>query len=106
MTTVKENIKNVDTWLRGLFILVFGIIFYALYMIIWLLVVFQFVVKVVTGNINQNLMGFSDGLTRYAYQVLQYMTFQSEVRPWPFAPWPEGAGGMGGTGTGGTAGAG
>lgn len=89
MSTVQENVKNPDTWLRGLFIVVFGIIFYALYLIIWLLVVFQFVVKVVTGNINTNLLGFSDGLTQYAYQVLRYMTFQSEERPWPFAPWPE-----------------
>jgi hypothetical protein len=89
MSTVQENVKNPDTWLRGLFIVVFGIIFYALYLIIWLLVVFQFVVKVVTGNINTNLLGFSDSLTQYAYQVLRYMTFQSEERPWPFAPWPE-----------------
>ena len=40
--SVKEHAKNVDTWLRGLFILVFGVIFYFLYIIIWLLVIFQF----------------------------------------------------------------
>ena len=39
---VKENAKNVDTWIRGLFILIFGVIFYFLYLIIWLLVIFQF----------------------------------------------------------------
>ncbi len=90
MNTVKENVKNPDTWLRGLFIVVFGVIFYALYLIIWLLVVFQFVLKVVTGSLNPQLLAFSDGLTRYAYQVLRYITFQSEDRPWPFAPWPDG----------------
>lgn len=90
MNTVKENVKNPDTWLRGLFIVVFGVIFYALYLIIWLLVVFQFVLKVVTGSLNAQLLAFSDGLTRYAYQVLRYITFQSEDRPWPFAPWPDG----------------
>lgn len=89
MNTVKDNVKNPDTWTRGLFIIVFGIIFYALYFIIWLLVVFQFVIKVLTGSINANLLSFSDGLAKYAYQVLRYMTFQSEERPWPFAPYPD-----------------
>ena len=88
MTTVQENVKNVDTWLRGLFIVIFGVIFYVLVTVIWLLVVFQFVTAVVSGAPNQNLKSFSDSLTQYAYQVLRYMTFQSEERPWPFSPWP------------------
>jgi hypothetical protein len=90
MNTVQDHVKNPDTWMRGLFIVVFGVIFYALYLIIWLLVVFQFVMKVLTGSINANLLTFSDGLSRYAYQVLRYITFQSEDRPWPFASWPDG----------------
>lgn len=85
---VKENIKNVDTWMRGLFIVIFGIIFYVLFWIIWLLVIFQFVTKVVTGGLNKHLENFSGGLTDYALQILQYVTFQSEQRPFPFSPWP------------------
>ena len=86
--TVQENIKNKDTWVRGLFIVVFGVIFYALYLLLWLLIVFQFLTKVFTGELNQNLMEFSQALTRFAQQVLHYMTFQTEERPWPFSPWP------------------
>ncbi|MFQ5658932.1 MAG: DUF4389 domain-containing protein [Gammaproteobacteria bacterium] len=87
---VKENVKNVDVWIRGLFIVIFGVIFYVLYIVIWLLVIFQFLTKVITGNLNQNLFNFSDGLTRYAFQILLYITFQSEERPFPFSPWPVG----------------
>lgn len=87
-TNVKENVKNVDVWIRGLFIIIFGVIFYFLYGIIWLLVVFQFFTKVITGNLNDNLSKFSGGLTSYAMQILNYITFQSEVRPFPFSPWP------------------
>lgn len=85
---IKEHAKNVDVWIRGLFILVFGVIFYFLYGLIWLLVLFQFITKVVTGNLNDQLMQFSNGLTRYAFQILNYITFQSEERPFPFSPWP------------------
>jgi len=46
---IKDHAKNTDTWLRGFFILVFGVIFYFLYILIWLLVIFQFVTKVIAN---------------------------------------------------------
>ena len=91
MTTkdeVKENVKNVDVWIRGLFIIIFGVILYFVFGIIWLLVIFQFFTKVITGSLNENLSKFSGGLTSYVMQILHYITFQSEVRPFPFSPWP------------------
>ncbi|HEY7840681.1 MAG TPA: DUF4389 domain-containing protein [Gammaproteobacteria bacterium] len=87
---VKANVKNVDTWIRGLFIIIYAVISYVLFWIIWLVVIFQFVMKVLTANLNPNVMNFSGGLTRYAFQILEYVTFQSETRPWPFGPWPAG----------------
>ena len=88
---MKANVKNVDTWIRGLFIIIFAFIFQIfLTWIIWLVVVFQFIMKLVTANLNPNVMNFSGGLTRYAFQILEYATFQSEERPWPFGPWPAG----------------
>lgn len=88
VSTVKDHVKNVDTWIRGLFIIIYGVIFYVLFWIIWLVVIFQFLMKVLMGSLNANIMSFSGGLTRYAFQILQYVTFQSEERPWPFGPWP------------------
>ena len=88
MNNMKENAKNVDTWIRGLFIIVFGVIFYVLYIVIWLLVVLQFLTKVLTGELNQNLSDVSRNLTNFASQILLYITFQSEERPFPFSPWP------------------
>jgi len=86
---IKDNAKNIDTWLRGLFILIFGVIFYFLYGLIWLLVIFQFVTKVITGELNSNLEKFSTKMTCYAMQILNYITFQSEERPFPFSPFPD-----------------
>ncbi|NKB36752.1 MAG: DUF4389 domain-containing protein [Gammaproteobacteria bacterium] len=87
--SMKENAQNKDTWLRGLFIIVFGVIFYVLYIVIWLTVILQFLTKVLTGDLNANLSSFSESLTRFAFQILLYITFQSEERPFPFSPWPE-----------------
>ena len=87
---IKDNAKNTDTWLRGLFIVVFAVIFYFLIGLIWLLVIFQFVTKVITGELNGNLEQFSTKLTSYALQILHYITYQSEERPFPFSPFPDG----------------
>ena len=86
---IKENVKNVDVWIRGLFIIVFGVILYFVFIIICLLVIFQFLTKVFTGDLNLQLSNFSKGLTRFVFQILNYITFQSEERPFPFSPWPE-----------------
>ena len=90
LVSIKENAKNIDVWTRGLFILVYGVIFYFLYFLIWLMVIFQFIMKLVTNELNTQLLDFSDSLIKYVAQILLYMTFKSEERPFPFSPWPGG----------------
>jgi uncharacterized protein DUF4389 len=85
---IKENAKNIDVWTRGLFIVVFAVIFYFLFILIWLIVIFQFLMKLITTNLNEQLLDFSDALNKYVSQILLYITFKSEERPFPFSPWP------------------
>ena len=85
---IKENAKNVDVWTRGLFIIIYGVIFYFLFFLIWLVVIFQFLMKLITTELNEQLLDFSDSLTKYVGQILFYITFKSEERPFPFSPWP------------------
>jgi uncharacterized protein DUF4389 len=85
---IKENAKNVDVWIRGLFILVFGVILYFIFTLIWLVVIFQFFMKLITTELNEQLLDFSDALNQYVSQILLYITFKAEERPFPFSPWP------------------
>ena len=87
---IKENAKNIDVWTRGLFILIYAVIFYFLFFLIWLVVIFQFLMKLITTELNSQLLDFSDSLTKYVTQILLYITFKSEERPFPFSPWPKG----------------
>jgi hypothetical protein len=41
-----------------------------------------------TGSINANLKGFLAEVVHYITQVLRYLAFQTEEKPFPFAPWP------------------
>lgn len=80
----KENFTNINTWIRGLFIILFGIVFYIAYgWIVWLLVLFQFVTKLLTGKPNEQLLEMTPKVTEYAYDILRYVTFQTDTKPWP-----------------------
>ena len=85
---VKENATSAAVWMRGLYIIVFGVILYFVFGLVWLLVIFQFFTKLLTGELNQPLRRFAAPLSRYVSQVLSYITFQSDERPFPFSPWP------------------
>lgn len=86
---IKENAKNVDVWTRGLFIVIYAVIFYFLFALIWLVVIFQFIMKLITTELNPQLLEFCDSLIKYVSQILLYITFKSEERPFPFSPWPK-----------------
>ncbi len=88
---IKENAKNIDVWTRGLFILIYGVIFYFLFALIWLVVIFQFIMKLITSELNEQILDFCDSLNQYVSQILLYITFKSEERPFPFSPWPKGS---------------
>lgn len=85
---VKENATSAAVWMRGLYIIIFGVILYFAFALVWLLVVFQFLTKLFTGELNQQLRRFAAPLSRYVSQILSYITFQSDERPFPFSPWP------------------
>lgn len=41
-----------------------------------------------TGQVNDNLKGFHVEVGRYITQVMRYLTFESDDKPFPFSSWP------------------
>jgi len=51
----------------------------------------QFFWVLFTGNTNANLLDLGQSLATYTYQIIGYLTFTTEVRPFPIdADWPSG----------------
>ena len=88
-----KNVTYGQTWLRGIFMLLFVLIYGLAEMIITAVVILQFLFVLFTGSQNQRLKEFGAGLSVFVYGVMRYWTYNSEERPFPFAPWP----GSGGT---------
>ena len=58
-------------------------------MIVVFLALFQFFSALFTGRANEPLLQFGKNLSAYIYEILEFQTFNTEVRPFPFMPWPD-----------------
>jgi hypothetical protein len=86
----RDNLTARATWKRGLFMVLFALLYNLAELLILAVAVFQFVHKLITGEVNERLLVLGGGLSAYVYQVLRFLTFVAEEMPYPFAPWPSG----------------
>ena len=89
-TEVSKTVTSKETWMRGLYILLFAIISKVARFVVVIVVLGQFLFTLFSGKTNSDLKQFGDRLSRYIYQILQYVTYNSDTRPFPFSPWPSG----------------
>ena len=87
--TTRQNMVRSDIWSRALFMVFFGITYSFAEAIIALLAIFQFYAVLIVGHVNQPLLQFGKNLSVYMYEILEFETFNTEIRPFPFSPWPE-----------------
>ncbi len=87
---VKENLKSQSTWKRGLYMLLYIIFSRVAEIVLSFVILFQFLLKLFTGETNERLLKLGQGLSTYVYQTLQFLTFNSEYQPYPFGAWPKG----------------
>lgn len=86
---LKQNLTAAETWIRGLFILLFAFLLLVARVVTAAVVVMQFLFTVFTGRTNENLRFFGAGLAQFIFQTLRYVTYNSDDKPFPFSPWPE-----------------
>ncbi len=86
---LKQNLSRSSIWMRLLYMLLFGLFYTVAEIVIVAVVVFQFFLLLFTGERNQRLLVFGKSLSTYVYQILRYLTFNSEAKPFPFGDWPE-----------------
>lgn len=89
--SVREHVKSGSTWLRLFFMIVVAFL-WAVARIVTVAVVFlQFFWVLFTGAANEKLLQFGTSLATYGYEIVRYLTFNTEERPFPFdTDWPTG----------------
>ena len=76
-------------WHRVLFTALFWIAFYVCQFVLAVVVVAQCIFTLVSGAPNDQLLKFGDSLSKYVHEILRYVTFNSEQRPFPFTDFPK-----------------
>ena len=84
-----SNLKSRAIWMRLFFMLVITLIYSLSRIVVGAVVVMQFFWVLIAGETNQKLLSFGQALGTYTMQIIQYLTFNTEERPFPFdADWP------------------
>jgi hypothetical protein len=85
---LKSNLLSSKHWLRLVFMLLFALILQLAGLVMWGLVILQFLFSLITGRDNRNLRQFGQSLSLYIFHTLQFLTYNSEDKPFPFSDWP------------------
>ena len=72
-----------------LWMVAFSFIYYVAIGILWLIVVTQFLFSLFTNNPNENILKLSNGFRNYMVQILDFITYQSDEKPFPFSDFPK-----------------
>jgi hypothetical protein len=79
--------KNIA--IRLLFTLFFVVAFEVFKVILWAIVLFQYIYLFITRTQSESLRNFCNKISVYAYRVFRYMSLNENDRPFPFAGFPE-----------------
>jgi len=88
---LKNHITDSNVWMRLLFMVFFGFVYAVSRFVLLAVIVAEFFWLLFSGSLNPRLLAFGGQLANFVYQILRYLTFNTEIRPFPFADWPDGA---------------
>ena len=82
------SLTNVNTWIRLAYMVLFALLVMAARLLVSIVVIVQFAVVLIFGRDNENLRNLGQGLGKWVYQAIMFLTFNSDDKPFPFDEWP------------------
>lgn len=87
---IKDNVTQKSNWMRALYMIMFALFYSIAELVLFASVVVQFFFKLITGDTNPRLLNLGQSISTYIYQIIQFLTFNSEYHVYPLGAWPEG----------------
>ena len=86
---IEKHVTARTTWIRLVFMILFAVFYGVSRLVTAVVVVVQFFHVLFTGEANVQLKTFGHSLAVYSFEVVDYLTFNTETRPFPLdAEWP------------------
>ena len=76
--------------IRGAFMLLFFVAARLVSVLVTLIALLQFLSALIARKPNDRAMLFGKGLSCYLAEIVLFLSYCTEKRPWPFSAWPEG----------------
>ncbi|VAW36791.1 hypothetical protein MNBD_GAMMA01-637 [hydrothermal vent metagenome] len=88
-TDAKEHSgKNPEIFSRIFYTILFAIIGWLSLWVFTFVVLIQFGFLLITGQVNSNLKGFNKEVGLFLFDLIKYLSFQTNDKPFPFRDWP------------------
>jgi len=84
----KEKGDHSEIFSRIFYTILFSFIGWVTLWVFTFVVLIQFGFLLITGQVNKNLKGFNKEIGLFLYDMIKYLSFQSDVKPFPFRDWP------------------
>ena len=84
----KDNFLKQGKWIRLFWMLAFSFVYYLSMPVLWLIVSLQFLFVLITDKRSENISKVSLGFRNYMVQILDYLTYHSGEKPFPFGEFP------------------
>jgi hypothetical protein len=82
--------KNPEIFSRIFYTILFAFIGWMSLWVFTFVVLIQFGFLLITGQVNRNLKGFNQEVGLFLYDMIKYLSFQTNEKPFPFRDWPYG----------------
>ena len=73
---------------RALYTILYLIIGRLISMVLFVIAITQFIYTWVSGEPNDKILQFSERLAEYTKQLVVYVSFNTDEKPWPVGDWP------------------
>jgi ABC-type transport system involved in cytochrome bd biosynthesis fused ATPase/permease subunit len=84
---IKTNIQRTDNWLRGLHMLILMIAYGLAELLVVAIALFQFFTTILTRQTFSSLHQISRQLADYMRDIVLFLTYQTESKPFPYQEW-------------------
>ena len=86
--TTKMNLTDTKTWMRLVYMILFAVAFNVAEVVFAAVAIFQFLFHLFTGQANERLRALGRDLGADVFEIVAYLTYHSDDKPFPFQPWP------------------
>lgn len=89
MEEIETNKREKPGMGRALYTLLYLLVGRFISMVLFVIAITQYIYSWLTGEPNEKILVFTAGLGEYTKQLVAYVGFNTDEKPWPVGDWPD-----------------